>query len=89
MTYAERLAQSKEQKDTAGNAQRVRQTELELSMTILNQEKIVARAKAQVDAALNNFPVDWAEVITARQESAIAEQNLEELNAVKSELFPA
>lgn len=89
MTYAERIALSKEQKDTAGNAARVKQTSLELDMTILNQEKVVNAAKSKIDSALNEFPVRWDAVIEARQNSAVAEANLEELNAIKAELFPA
>jgi len=87
LTYAERLGQSKDEKDASMRAQDVRRAENSLNATIIDTEGQVTDANAAVNSALNVFPVNWANVVRVKRERAIAQDNLEQLNLLKSELF--
>lgn len=85
--YVDYLGMSKEDKEAGRIQEKNSRTALSLDSTILDAKSAIATAEASIAEAIQNYPVDWGKVITAKREKALAVDNLAELETLKSDLF--
>jgi ABC-type sugar transport system substrate-binding protein len=85
--YIDYLGMSKEDKEAGRVQEKNSRTALSLDSTILDAKGNIAKAESAVADAIQTYPVNWGAVITAKREMALAQDNLQELEALKAELF--
>jgi hypothetical protein len=87
MKYAERLAQSKEQKGASENEFAVKTAELSVDGAILAAQKAVSNANAYVEQELSKKVFNLVGIKAALQDKKAAEDELALLTTLKADLF--
>lgn len=88
-SYAARLAQSKEVKETAAQGRAVRQKAHELSNKIFELESAIERKNDDIEILKGSANLNISEVLAAQVRINELTAELEAANSLKSELFPA
>lgn len=87
LKYAQLLAQSKDQKDEAERQLNVEEAQQDLDSAILNQKRSISGATRRLAEIKGRFPLDIDGIADAKQELRDLQAGLDDLNALKVELF--
>ncbi|CAM6001136.1 unnamed protein product [Sphagnum balticum] len=88
LSYASRLQQSPEEKDQKAQAFQVKRAQQQLESDILATEQSIAEAEEKLENAKSSSVYSSQAIIDAAHALKGYQQGLEELKAIKSELFP-
>ncbi len=87
MKYAEIRKMTAEQKDAEEIALDVEQAENQINTDLQNAKSIVVRRKKELKNTLTSPNFNTASILNAKRQLALAQKDVEDITAMKAELF--